>query len=172
VVPAIRQLAREEASGHLPALTGLLLDAVDSGASIGFLAPLSAEEGRSYWIGTIAALGDRHLLYGAFDDSGLAGSVQLIRSARASSLHRAEVAKLLVHRRAQRRGLGEALMRRVEAQAQALGLGLLTLDTRTGDDAERLYLRLGWIRFGIVPRYVRSSAGPMTDTSFHYKQIG
>jgi GNAT superfamily N-acetyltransferase len=167
----IATLGGEEAAAALPALTELLIDAVDSGASVGFLAPLSRAEATVYWQGTVAQIGPHLRLFAAFDEAGLTGSAQLQPAERPNGAHRAEIAKLLVHRRARRRGLGAALMAHAEREALALGRTLLVLDTRTGDDAERLYRQLGWTEAGIIPRYVRSSAGEMTDTTIFYKHL-
>ena len=164
-------LGGEAAVGAVPSLAELLIDAVESGASVGFLAPLSMAEATDDWRGTTARIGPHLQLCAAFDEEGLAGSVQLQPADRPNGAHRAEIAKLLVHRRARRRGLGAALMAHAEREALALGRTLLVLDTRTGDDAERLYRKLGWTEAGIIPRYVRSSAGEMTDTTIFYKHL-
>ena len=168
----IAQVDRIEAQRLEPQLVDLLIDAVNSGASVGFLAPLDRSEAKAYWQGVLAEIGPHLLLLVAIDDDGLAGSVQLHPASRANGRHRAEVAKLLVLQRARRRGIGAALMATLERTALDLGRTLLILDTRTGDDAERLYTRFGWTRFGIVERYVRDRNGVMTDTSFFSKELG
>src|SRR5262245_40828981 len=121
-------------------LIDLLQDAVESGASVGFLPPISREDADGYWHGVERELRARSLvLLAAKDDQGIIGSVQLELPQKPNARHRAEVKKLLVHRRARRKGLGRALMKAVEAQSVALGRTLLVLDTRKGDAAEQLY---------------------------------
>ena len=168
---AIRELAPHSAATHASSLEAVLVDAVDSGASVGFHPPLSSDAARGYWRETLVLLGGLHRLYGAFDGPDLVGCAQLILSGRANGPHRGEVAKVLVHRRARRQGIGATLMQHIEREASAIGRTLLILDTRTGDDAERLYLRLGWTRFGLVPRYTVDVDGTRKDTSFFYKEL-
>ncbi|HYD99961.1 MAG TPA: GNAT family N-acetyltransferase [Alphaproteobacteria bacterium] len=167
----IRELDREAAAAHLPALIDLLADAVASGASVGFLAPLDPGEAEAYWRGVLARLGDDLVLLAAFDGGRPVGSVQLELVGKANGRHRAEIAKLLVHRDARRRGLGAALMAAAVEAARARGRSLLVLDTRTGDAAERLYLRLGWTKAGTIPNFARSSDGPLAATSLFYLEL-
>jgi acetyltransferase len=168
----IRPLAGDDLAQQLPALTALLEDAVAGGASVGFLHPLRAGEAAGYWRNVIAAVkaGGRSLL-GAFDGHGLAGSVQLDLAAAANAAHRAEVLKLFVHRRCRRQGIGELLMRALEPVALAQGRRLLVLDTREGDDAERLYRRLGYSPAGVIPRYARSTQGTLDPTVVMYRWL-
>ena len=85
--------------------------------------------------------------------------------------HRAEVMKLMVHRRARGQGIGRALMLGLEEEARRVGRTLLVLDTRAGDAAERLYARLGYTRVGVIPRYARSASGSLDDTVYFYREI-
>lgn len=154
-------------------LIELLQDAVDSGASVGFLPPLTREAADEYWTAVEHRLRSRSIeLLAARDESGLLGSVQLSLPPNQNGRHRAEINKLLVHRRARRRGVGRALMNAVEVQAMALGRKLLVLDTRKGDFAERLYAAMGYVRFGEVPRYARSASGELHTTVFFYRDLG
>jgi acetyltransferase len=168
----IRPLAADEAAQLLPSLAALLEDAVAGGASVGFLHPLRAGEAAGYWQSVIAAVkaGERVLL-AAFDGQGLAGSVQLELAPMPNGAHRAEVVKLFVHRRCRRQGIGELLMRALEPLALAQGRRLLVLDTREGDDAERLYRRLGYSPAGVIPRYARSSRGTFDATVIMYRWL-
>ena len=154
------------------ALVGLLLDAVESGASIGFLPPLGDDEARSYWATVAEGLreGSRVVL-AARDELGLVGSAQLELGMRANARHRAEVTKVMVHRRARRRGVGRALMLGLEAQARRLGRTTLILDTRQGDPSEVLYRAVGWIFAGAIPRYARSATGTLDATALYYKLL-
>ena len=132
-------LTPEEADRRADQLVELLMDAVDSGASIGFMPPLSEGEARNYWDGVVAAMreGSRVLLV-AMDGELVQGAVQISLEMRANGKHRAEAMKLLVHRRARRRGLGTALMVELESTARKLGRTLLVMDTRSGGEAEKM----------------------------------
>ena len=107
----------------------------------------------------------------ARDDQGICGTVQLLLDLPDNQPHRADVAKMLVHRRARRRGLGAALMRAAESAAIARGRDLLVLDTVTRSDAARLYERLGWIRVGEVPRYALWPSGGYVATTYYYRDL-
>jgi GNAT superfamily N-acetyltransferase len=111
------------------------------------------------------------LLLAAYDDGDLVGTVQLVHAWPPNSQHRAEVAKLLVHRRARGKGVGWALMERLEEEARADGKTLLVLDTVVERAADRLYERLGWTRLGVVPRYARDPDGSFCDAVFFYKHL-
>jgi acetyltransferase len=157
---------------HGPALAALLIDAVDSGASIGFLPPLDTAEAARYWDGVADALreGSRVLLIARHGDRPV-GSVQLDLALRANGRHRAEVVRLMVHREARRHGLGRALMLAIEGEARRRGRTTLVLDTRQGDPSEALYRELGWTPAGVIPRYARSADGSLHTTAFYYKLL-
>jgi GNAT superfamily N-acetyltransferase len=82
--------------------------------------------------------------------------------------HRGDLAKMLVHRRARRLGVGAALLGAAEAGARAAGKTLLVLDTAS-DDAERLYERGGWQRCGVIPGYALLPDGPPCATTYYFK---
>ena len=113
----------------------------------------------------------RRLILAAFADGELVGTVQVILALPPNQPHRGEIAKLLVHRSARRRGVARLLMERAEAEARAEGKSLLVLDTVTGDDAERLYARLGWTRVGVIPGYALYPDGRPCDTTVFWKEI-
>ena len=160
--------ARERERG----LVDLLIDAVDSGASVGFLPPLVHAEAANYWREVFAALETcNRILLTAEDDGRIAGAVQLDLATRANALHRAEVMKLFVHRDHRRRGIGRDLMSALEVAAHEHGRTLLVLDTREGDPSEKLYLELGYTRAGAIPRYARSAGGELHTTVFLYKEL-
>ena len=169
----IAALGPDEVAAHLPALVGVLRDAVDDGASVGFLPPLTDEEARDYWRGVGAALrdGSRLLLIARRGDGPVVGTVQLDLAMRANATHRAEVSKLMVHRAARRQGLAQALMQALEAEARRLGRTTLFLDTRQGDPSERLYRALGYQEAGTIPQYARSADGTLAATVFYYKLL-
>lgn len=158
---------------EIAALAELLWDSVESGASVTFLQPFSREEARVFWreVAATVARGGRIVL-AARRDGGIAGSVQLRPAQEPNQRHRAEVLKLLVHRRARRQGIGRALMLAVEEQARAAGRTLLTLDTRAGDPAEKLYRGIGYRLAGTIPRYAFSHDGSFHDAAILYKHLG
>jgi GNAT superfamily N-acetyltransferase len=162
----------DRAECEIAELADLLIDAVESGASVGFMPPLTEAEAIVYWRGVIdAARHGSRVLLAAVEDGHLQGSVQLALETRANGNHRAEVMKLFVHRRARRRGLAKALMTAAEAEARRMGRTLLVMDTRKGGEAEKMCEALGYIRFGEVPGYARSSDGRLHTTSFFYRQL-
>jgi GNAT superfamily N-acetyltransferase len=153
-------------------LSEILIDCVAGGAPVSFMHPLPMAAAEAFWRRTAdgVASGTRALLV-AEDDSGIAGTVQLILDLPPNQPHRADLAKMLVHRRARRRGLGEALMVAAERVAAECGRTLIVLDTATGSDAERLYARLGWQRVGVIPDYSLTPDGGMTPTTFFYRRL-
>lgn len=153
------------------ALLELLRDAVDAGASVGYLAPLADEDGRAFWHGVKAELADGRVLLGAYLDGRLVGAVQLAPVAKPNGRHRAEVQKLLVLREFRGRGIGRDLMAAVERTAAGLERWLLVLDTVPGQPAERLYERLGYRRGGVVPDYAEKSGGGFEPTVIFYKKL-
>jgi len=162
----------EQAEASACQLAELLIDAVDSGASIGFMPPLCKAEALEYWNGVIASIRDgSRILLVALDGRLIQGSVQLALEMRANGDHRAEVMKLFVHRRARRRGLAKTLMAEAESTARQLGRTLLVMDTRQGGEADKMCQSLGYIRFGEVPGYARSADGRLHATSFYYRQL-
>ena len=164
--------AAEQAERDVEQLVDLLIDAVDSGASIGFMPPISRTEALSYWRDVIGVMRTgRRVLLVAMDEDLVQGSVQLDLEPRANGNHRTEVIKLFVHRRARRRGLAKALMVEVESTARRLGRTLLLMDTRKGGEAEKMCESLGYTRYGEVPRYARSGDGRLDATVFYYHQL-
>ena len=113
----------------------------------------------------------QRIVLAAFLDGELVGTVQVVDAGPPNQPHRADVAKLLVHRSARRRGIARLLMERAEREARAEGKTLLVLDTVTGDDAERLYGRLGWTRVGVIPNYALYPDGRSCDTTVFWKAV-
>jgi ribosomal protein S18 acetylase RimI-like enzyme len=168
----IEQMDVEQAAGALDALATLLQDAVDGGASVGFLPPLGAEEAHNYWNDVLEALrAQSRVLLVARQGQQILGTVQLDLARRANATHRAEVQKLLVHRSARRQGIGRALMQAAEVAARAHTRSLLVLDTRLGDPSEQLYTMLGYTRAGVIPQYARSADGALDATVFFYRLL-
>ncbi len=167
----VRQLQTVD-EAHLAALTDILIDCVEGGASVSFMLPLSREHACDFWrrVARGVAAGERALLV-AEDAHGLCGTVQLILDLPDNQPHRADVAKMLVHRRARRHGIGAALLRAAEIAARDAGRTLLVLDTVTGSDGARLYERLGWTRAGDIPRYALWPQGGFCSTTFYYRDL-
>ena len=168
---SVRRLQEIDES-HVQQLSDVLIDCVEGGASIGFMLPLSRARAHEFWSGLADAVGrgDRALLV-AEDDEGVCGTVQLILAQPDNQPHRADLSKMLVHRRARRRGLGEALMRAAEALAVDCGKTLIVLDAVTDGDAYRLYSRLGWVRVGEVPDFALWPEGGYCSTTFFYRSL-
>jgi GNAT superfamily N-acetyltransferase len=170
---SVRQLTTSEARARTADLSAILLDCVDGGASVSFMAPLSRQKADAFWHGVIegVAAGDRVLLVAEDLVTGeFVGTVQLVFAQPENQPHRGEVAKMLVRRSARRHGLGESLMRAAEDAAVRAGRTLLVLDTASLD-AERLYERLGWMRVGVVPNYALMPDGRMCSTTIYYKSL-
>jgi GNAT superfamily N-acetyltransferase len=170
---SVSLLTPQQAQARRRALVDLLVDAVEGGASVGFVWPMTRAKAETWWEDALAghALGER-LIFAAEADGRLDGTVQLIPSPKENQAFRADLTKLLVHRSARRRGLGVLLMRAAEDEARRIGRTLLTLDTETGSAAERLYTRLGWTRYGEIPAYATSPDGRARDpVSFFYKML-
>ena len=168
----IELLTSRTAHEKLGDLIELLQDAVDSGASVGFLPPLSRDAASDYWRSVIGDLDAGHrLLLGATVGSRLVGSVQLELARKPNASHRAEVQRLLVLRSVRRQGIGERLMRQLHELARQHGRTLLVLDTREGDPSEQLYRKLGYTRAGVIPGYARSADGALDATSFYYAVV-
>jgi GNAT superfamily N-acetyltransferase len=153
-------------------LVDLLQNAVDSGASVGFLAPLPTAEARNYWMAALGevARGERVILL-ATDDGEVIGCAQLLLTTRANARHRAEVQKLLVHTQWQGKGLGRALLDSIEKAAAQKGRTLLVADARQGGPGEKLFERSGYTRVGAIPRFQRGSDGNFDSTTIFYRDL-
>jgi len=151
-------------------LADLLVDCVEGGASLGFLTGLRRAEAAQWWQRALAAPGSLTLV--ARDDGGaVVGAVRLLTDTPANAPHRAEVAKLLVHRDARGRGRASALMQALEDAAAGLGRTLLTLDTETGSLAERCYTSWGWERVGVIDDYALTPDGRLAATTLMVKRL-
>ncbi len=162
-----------DAAVRLNGLIELLHDSVGSDASVGFLATLTPDENRAYWLDTISEVerGKRLLLVADTADGSVAGSVQLSLTLKANGRHRASVEKLMVHTRARGHGLSRRLMSAVEAEAAKSGVTLLILDTEVGSLADGIYPKLGYVRIGEIPDYAASPDGSLRATAFYYKEL-
>ena len=153
-------------------LADVLIDCVESGASVSFMRPLARDRAAAFWrrIGQSVAAKERALLV-AEDELGICGTVHLVLDQPENQPHRAELSKMLVHRRARRKGLGTALLQAAEATARECAKTLLVLDTAS-DDAERLYERQGWVRVGVIPKYALLPDGGLCSTTLYYRDLG
>lgn len=169
---SIRRLHQAD-DKQIEGLAEVLIDCVEGGASVSFMHPLSRAEASAFWrrVAQDVATGGRALLI-AEDAQGICGTVQLILDLPPNQPHRADVAKMLVHRRARRQGIAAALMRAAETTARDHGKTLLVLDAVTGGDAARLYEKLGWHRAGDIPEYALMPMGGYCSTTYYYRKIG
>jgi len=168
----VRRLGPAEVHEHLDGLADVLADCVAGGASVSYMAPFTHDDARAAFEGWLPEIeAERRLLLAAFLDGELAGTVQVVHAVPPNQPHRADVAKLLVRRTARRRGIAALLMEHAEAEARAAGKTLLVLDTVTGDDAERLYERLGWTRVGVIPNYALYPDGRPCATTVFWRAV-
>ena len=168
----VRRLDPAEAREHLDALAGVLADCVAGGASVGYLEPFSHTDARAVYEDYVRdAEQGRRIILGAFVDGELVGTAQLVLAVPPNQPHRAEVARVLVHRSARRRGIAQRLMERLEQEARAEGKTLLVLDAVTGGGAARLYERIGWNTVGVIPNYALYPDGRFCDTTVFWKTI-
>ena len=154
-------------------LETLLEDAVASGASLGYHAPLAPHLNRAFWDGVARHLaeGSHKLLIARAPDGSLLGSVQLSLCTKPNGAHRAEVQKLLVFTAHRRTGVARRLMDTLEEMARGLGRSLLVLDTLEGDVGEPFYEQTGWRRAGQIPHYTIEADGTYHDTVLFYKHL-
>ena len=166
------RLATQHDVDLLPDLCVLLKDAVDGGASVGFLAPLAPSVAAEYWRDALTSAGANLTVWVAQEHGRVVGSVQLALSGRENGRHRAEVQKLLVLASSRRKGIARQLMSTLESYARDAGRTLLILDTQLGSAAESLYRGLGWSRVGEIPDFAAAPDGTLKATALYFKQLG
>ena len=160
--------------GIAQGLAEVLLDSVQGGASVGFMNPFSQEKAVAFWQKALASAERVERIVLVAKDkvlSTIIGTVQVVVCLPENQPHRAEIVKMQVHRSARRLGVGKALIRAAESAALEAGKTLLVLDTVTGSDAERLYVRLGWQRYGVIPNYALWPNGGLCSTTLLYRQL-
>jgi len=171
---SIRLLTGQEAHNSRGELTDVLMDCVEGGASIGFMWPFTRDRAEAFWskIAEAVERGHRALLVARDHQADkVIGTVQVVLGEFLENQpHRGEIAKMIVHRRARKRGIGQRLMLAAEETARAAGKTLLVLDTAS-EDAERLYERLGWIKVGVIPGFALWPDGRPCATTYYYKEI-
>lgn len=174
VVIAVRRVEAVEAERRLPELVEILIECVEDGGGVSFLAPLPRERAEAFWRGVIDGLRQHdRLMLVAVDmvTQQTIGTVQVALAWQDNAPHRGEVCKMLVGRAWRGRGVGTQLLRAAEDAAREAGRTLLTLDTFTGGDAERFYERLGWTRVGVVPNFALLPHGGLGGTTIFYRDL-
>ncbi len=168
---SIRQLHTVDET-QINSLADLLIDCVQGGASVSFMLPLTRDRAIAFWkkVAQGVATNERALLI-AEDAFGICGTVQLIFDLPENQPHRADLAKMLVHSRTRRQGLGAALMKAAEQVARDNNKTVLVLDAVTNGDAARLYERLGWVRVGDVPNFALFPNGGFCGTTYYYREL-
>ncbi len=168
----IRSVDAEEAGQRLDELTTVLRDAVDSGSSINFLDHATDDDLAAFWRSSVEdlAAGNRVLIV-ADTGTQYVGTAMVVFASQQNSRHRADVAKMIVHRGYQRRGIASQLLVAIDEVALAHGRTLLMLDTETDSAGEHLYAANGWIRFGEVPGHAHSPDGTLKPTTFFYRVL-
>ncbi|HEY9106526.1 MAG TPA: GNAT family N-acetyltransferase [Roseateles sp.] len=169
----IRELDGAEALARVGELAEVLRDCVEGGASVGFMLPLAEGRPEAFWqhvAGTVAS-GQRHLFVAEDEAGRLCGTLSLVVDMPDNQPHRADVSKMLVHRRARRQGIAERLLRALEVKARELGKTTLVLDTVTGSDASRVYERTGWQRVGDIQNYALMPKGEPCSTTYYFRTL-
>ena len=170
---AVEELDERTFATAIPDLATLLVDAVEGGASVGFVLPFTHDEASAWWrdLAPDVAAGRAVVLLLRTDGGRAVGTAQLRPAQYPNQRHRADVVKVLVHSGARRRGFGRALMQAIEDVARRRGSTVLVLDTITGSDADRLYARLGWTRAGEIPNYAAMPDGRLAPTTYFFKEL-
>jgi len=168
----IERLSSPVSDRDIRALGELLVDAVDAGAAISFLAPLTLARAEQWWRRTLTAIESGSIFLVARDIDGIVGTVQMHPAWAPNQPHRADVAKLIVHRRGRRAGVGKRLMQSIENAARQAGFTLLTLDAKENGAAVQLYRHIGWTEVGVIPRYALDTDGKTPHaTVIFYKEL-
>ncbi len=169
----IREIDGAEALARADELAEVLRDCVEGGASVGFMLPLAEGRPEAFWRKAAAsvAAGERHLFVAEDGAGRICGTLSLVVDLPDNQPHRADVSKMLVHRRMRRQGVAERLLRALEARARELGKTTLVLDTVTGSDASRVYERLGWRKVGDIPDYALMPEGALCSTTYYFRML-
>ena len=168
-VRVLQTLGEREIRG----LSDVLIDCVEGGASVSFMLPMPRAKAEAYWHSVAASMadGERKVLAAEDPEGVMLGTVQVVLDQPENQPHRGDIAKMLVHRRARKQGVGAALLAAAERSALESGKTLLVLDTVTGSDGYRLYQRHGWQRVGEIPNYALWPDGRLCPTTVFYKSL-
>jgi GNAT superfamily N-acetyltransferase len=170
----IHTLTPDMLDAHAAALASIMTQTVNGGAAIGYVQPFSLDDGHAFFAASVfpeVRAGNRRLLVATLDGETV-GTVQLSVTLPPNQPHRCEVAKMMVAPAARRRGIGRALLKALDAQARAAGKSLITLDTRTGDKAEPLYLSAGFKVAGMIPGFALDpDRAALHATTYMYKTL-
>jgi GNAT superfamily N-acetyltransferase len=158
---------------EIQGLSDVLIDCVEGGASVSFMWPMTHAKAETFWreVSSSTARNERVVFVAEDEDDAIIGTVQVVWAQQENQPHRGDVAKMLVHRRARRRGIGAQLLSAAEHYALQAGRTLLVLDTVTGADAERMYAREGWQRCGVIPDYALFPDGRRCATTVFFKSL-
>ncbi|MBZ4417771.1 GNAT family N-acetyltransferase [Myxococcus sp. RHSTA-1-4] len=169
----VRRVGVNEAAGLVEQLADVLIDCVEGGASVSFMLPLPREKAVAFWRGVADGVsrGERVLIVAEDGEGQVVGTVQLVMKMPDNQPHRGDVAKMLVHRKARRRGIAQRLLAAIDDEARKEGKTVLVLDAVTGGDAERLYERAGWQRVGVIPKYALMPTGEFCSTTYFFKHL-
>ncbi|KVE98313.1 GNAT family N-acetyltransferase [Burkholderia vietnamiensis] len=169
----VRRVDAREVHACVDALADVLIDCVEGGASVSFMLPIARATAVAFWkqVAEGVARGERILLVAEDAAARIVGTVQIVTAQAENQPHRADVAKMLVSRRARRQGIAAKLLAAADHAAREAGKTVLVLDTVTGGDAERLYERAGWQRVGVVPNYALMPDGTPCATTYFHKQL-
>jgi GNAT superfamily N-acetyltransferase len=168
---SVREIRADDVEPIIDSLSAIMTSCVNEGASIGYLTPFGPKDAEAFWTfvrGTLASGARRMLIAEMRGD--ITGTVQIGLDMPPNGRHRADVMKLMVHPHARKQGIGKALMLAAEDVARTERRSLLVLDT-AGDEAERLYVALGWTATGKVPAYARSTEGVLEATTIMWKVL-
>lgn len=154
-------------------LGDVLIDCVEGGASVSFMLPMTRDKADTFWrkVAAGVARGERLVIVAEEADGTIVGTVQVILDVPENQLHRGDIAKMLVHSSARRRGIGAKLLSAAEQSALDAGKTVLVLDTVTDSDAYHMYIRQGWQRVGEIPDYALFPDGRPCATTYFYKAL-
>ena len=170
--PVLRALAPNEAALRLDELAALLVDAVESGASVNFMRGLTPDQAAGFWRGQMPGMADGSRVLMIAETGGrIMGTAVVTFAHQPNQPHRAEIGKMLVHSSLRRQGLGARLLAAAEGAARAAGRTLLVLDTESGSAGERLYTRSGWTKVGEIPNYSFDPDGHLRAASVFYQEF-
>lgn len=168
----IRSLSADETRKHLPALSVVMVDCVEGGASMGYMSPYTLADAGQFWASVADNLDNGTVVHlAAFEGENILGTVQVVVQQPPNQPHRGDLKKLMVATSARGKGIARMLMEAADQAARDHGKTLLVLDTATGSDAEFIYPKLGWQRVGIIPDYAKFPDGRFCDTTVFYKAL-